>query len=160
MGGAACYVRQDVQEFFRTKLNADIITPNHHEAEILSNSNITELQHLKKAALYFHKSGIKIVVFTGLILKEFQDKICTFASDEKTQYLMQKNQCNFNRNGTGDLFSALYIANYIKEKSISSALAFATNLTHQALEESHEEGELQVTKIKYDIPTHNRAQLI
>ncbi|WP_256465607.1 pyridoxal kinase [Cardinium endosymbiont of Oedothorax gibbosus] len=62
-----CFVQEDIPPFFKEYLSvADIITPNHFEAEMLYGAKINNTQQLKQAAYFFHQQGIKTVMVTDL----------------------------------------------------------------------------------------------
>ncbi len=164
IGNNSCYVKPEVLEFFRKNLMADIITPNQFEAEILSDIQINDISSLKKVAAYFHNLNIKIVIITGIKFTKQNDanidSLYVFLSDindsDKKQYIIQTKEYHFPIpiNGTGDLFSALYLGHYLL--TFNSLLALqkviflmekVLNVTEQSLKR-----ELQVLKIKYDIP--------
>jgi pyridoxine kinase len=155
IGGTSCYVKPEVLDFFKTKLHADIITPNHFEAEILSDIKIIDVNSLKIAAKYFHDLGIKIVVVTGLKLPEFSStKIQIFVSDQISCYIVTTSEYDFpmSISGTGDLFSATYLGSYLSTKDTCLALRTAAYHMEQVMAKTFEvnSNELQVTKIHYD----------
>jgi pyridoxine kinase len=151
IGNTHCFVKPEVLEFFKNNLRADIITPNQFEAETLSGIKIVDNTTLKQTADYFHSSGTKIVVITGL---NFQNQFSIFASDGKNQILIPIKEYAFSIpvNGTGDLFSALFLGNYLKTKSIEVALQRSVYFMDKVLQNTLRSGgrELQVTSTHYD----------
>ena len=152
VAGNNCYIGNEVLEFFKTKLSADIITPNQQEAEVLSGVKIANKTDLKIAAKALHSRGIKIVVITGIKL-ENAGGLSVFASNGLEAYLVQDKEYNFSPpiSGTGDLFSATFLGSYLRNKSAASALQHAMYYTQQALENTIKKGlkELQVTSLNY-----------
>lgn len=134
IGNTHCYVKPEVLDFFKNNLKADIITPNQFEAETLSNIKINDLQSLLKVSDYFHNRGIRIVIITGIKDHNItNNKLMTYISDKSTRYLVEAEEYNFTNpvNGTGDLFSALFLGSYLAYKNIlDSAInaIFYTNL--------------------------------
>ena len=125
IGNTSCYVKPEVLEFFKANLQADIITPNEFEAEILSGIKIKTTKDLKDIAEYFHDRGVKIVVITGLNLKELSESgLYIFMSDQVHTFVTRTVEYNFNTppSGTGDLFSALFLGNYLSTKSAVQSL--------------------------------------
>lgn len=155
IGNSSCYVKPEVLNFFKENLCADIITPNQYEAEILSGISIKSQEDLKSIAYYFHNMGIKIVVITGVKFIGTAD-LSIFGSDGKNSFIVRTPEYNFDItvNGTGDLFSAIFLGTYIKYKSLSRALQHATFYLNKVLKATvlSKERELQVLSVKYDNP--------
>ncbi|HAX92092.1 MAG TPA: pyridoxal kinase [Rhodospirillaceae bacterium] len=156
IGNTNCFVKPEVLDFFKTKLAADIITPNQFEAETLSGTTITDRASLGKVARFFHDRGTKIVVITGLKLAEAPDGLCVYASDASGATLVQTNEFQFPIpvNGTGDLFSALFLGSYLKHRDKTLALRHAVHFMQKVMQNTFERQtrELQVTSERYDWP--------
>lgn len=157
MGNDKCYVKPEVVEFFKTKLSADIITPNKFEAETLSGLKITDRSSLKKVADYFHDLGVKIVVITSIQFREQSKSIFTFASDTKHGgYLVESKISPLNMSGTGDLFSALYLGHYLATNQPLTSLQAAVFYTNKAVHNSIGKSELQVLSVNYRTPSEQK----
>jgi pyridoxine kinase len=161
IGNNNCFVKPEVFEFFKEKLSADIITPNQYEAEVLSDTKIINISSLKTTAEILHKRGINTVVITGLKLSDITDGLCVFASDGKNQYLVKTQEYPFATpvNGTGDLFSSLYLGFYLRTKDIALALQNTVYNLQKVLENTYKlnERELQLLSVKYD--AHDVSEL-
>lgn len=123
--GRGVFVKPEIVAFFQKHLRADIITPNHFEAEILAERTIQTIEDAQKVANYFHERGVKIVLITSLIVEETPtDKIYVFLSEEGSCLLGEAPLYDFPTalNGTGDLFSALFLGNYLKTRNSETAL--------------------------------------
>lgn len=122
--GRGIFVKPDAAEFFQAKLHADIVTPNHFEAELLSGIKITCLKSAEEAARTIRNRGIKMVVITSLQLAGNNDQINIYLSTAETQLCVSHRLFSFDTapNGTGDLFSALFLGNYLKTKNAEMAL--------------------------------------
>jgi pyridoxine kinase len=159
IGNNNCFIKPEVLSFFKQGISADIITPNQYEAEVLSAIKIVDTVSLKKAAKYFHDCGIKIVVITGLNLTEIKNSICIFVSDIKNQYLLTNKEYIFSTpvNGTGDLFSSLYLGHYLNHYDIGLALQQAVYHLEEVLKNTYEQNsrELQVLSVRYELPNIN-----
>lgn len=156
IGNSTCYVKPEVLTFFKNNLRADIITPNQFEAETLSEIKIDSIDSLKKAANYFHELGITIVVITGLkIFKTASDVLYNFVSDGKKSSLVKVKQypMEIEVNGTGDLFSALFLGNYLSTRDPAISLRNTAYLTDLVMEKtfSSKSRELLVTSVNYKI---------
>lgn len=155
IGNESCYVKPEVLSFFKENLQADIITPNQFEAETLSNIKIDNTTNLKLAAEYFHDLGIKIVVITGLKLFDISPLgLHVFVSDGTNYYIIKTKEYTLPHssiNGTGDLFSALYLGSYLTSKSIIKALQIAVYYTDKVMHNTIQAGarELQVITVNY-----------
>jgi len=154
IGNNNCFVKPEVLDFFKQKLMADIITPSQYEAEVLSGIKVTDIASLKEIAGYFHNRGIKIVIITGLNLSDVHSSLCIFASDAEIQYLLLTREYHFSTpvNGTGDLFSSLYLGHYLRTQDMGLALRHTEYHLQKVLKNTYElkERELQVLSIRYD----------
>ncbi|WP_342147634.1 pyridoxal kinase PdxY [Rickettsiella endosymbiont of Aleochara curtula] len=143
--GKACFVKPDIPDFFRNQslTVASIITPNHFEAEYLYQKEIDNLNALKKAVHFFHKQGILIVIVTSLNLKEKNkfnsDESIAFLSSKSGQWLAVMSTPNIPKsiNGTGDLFSALYLGHLLLTRDPLAAFRLALNKTYQVIQATH-----------------------
>ncbi len=139
--GKACFVKPDIPDFFRNQSlsNASIITPNHFEAEYLYGKEINNLNDLKSAADFFHNQGIRITIITSLNLKE---KIISNPVKKPTAFLSNKREQWFATmpntptlfNGSGDLFSALYLGHFLLSQDALLAFRLALNKTYQVIQ--------------------------
>jgi pyridoxine kinase len=160
IGNNNCYVKPEVLDFFKNNLQADIITPNHYEAEVLSGIKITDYSSLFKIADFFIKLNIKIIVITGIFLEDNKNNLYTFVSDGKNNYIIENKSYNFDWpiNGTGDLLSALYLGYYLKSRDMPNALQNAMFYMQQVLDKTYASRakELQVTAAKYEDITEDQ----
>lgn len=123
--GRGVFVKPEVVSFFQSSLKADIITPNHFEAELLTAKNITTIEDAKKAASELHQRGINIIVITSLQVTDLpHDRIHVFLSENHQHFIASAPLYTFDiaPNGTGDLFSALFLGCYLKQKNSIAAL--------------------------------------
>ena len=142
--GKACFVKPDIPNFFRTQglKIATIITPNHFEAEFLYGEKINTLEDLKKASHFFHAKGIRILIITSLNLQEnnpVNDEVIAFLSCQSGQWLasISRPKINLTPNGTGDLFSALYLGHLLLTEDALMAFSLALNKTYQVIQATH-----------------------
>ena len=149
IGNNNCYVKPEVMDFFKENLRADIITPNQYEAEVLSGTKVTGPDDLRKIAAFFHDRGVSVVVITGINLTE--NFLHTFVSYEGGQFLLPIQSYNFDHpiNGTGDLFSSVYLGHYLRKKDASYALQQATQALQDVLKATLGHRELQVLSSRY-----------
>lgn len=124
--GRGLFVNEKIVDFFKNKAikKAKIITPNHYEAELLFGNNIDSLADAKNAANYFHSLGIKIVIITSFRAKELEpNKMHVYLSAEGQTKIGQTPLEVFDiaPNGTGDLFSSLFLGHFLNDNNIDSA---------------------------------------
>ncbi len=154
IGNNNCYVKPEVLDFFKNNLQADIITPNHYEAETLSGMQITDYSSLVKISDFFINLNIKIIIITGVKLENNKNNLCTFISDGQDNYLIGNKKYDFDwpLNGTGDLLSALYLGYYLKSKNMANALQNALFYMQKVMDNTYalKAKELQVTSAKYE----------
>ena len=153
MGNINCFVKPEIIEFFKTNLSADIITPNQFEAETLANLKINNLNDLKRVAEYFHNLDIAVVVITGVKIIS-NDHYYIFVSDGMNQHLIATKEYDFEipPNGTGDLFSAVFLGSYLETKNALAAAKTAAFYMNLVVKNSFDtkNRELQVLSTIYD----------
>ncbi|MDQ8038794.1 MAG: pyridoxal kinase PdxY [Rickettsiella sp.] len=168
-GGKGCFVKQDIPAFFREQcLNvATIITPNHFEAEILWTKKINNTKQLQQASTFFHSKGVSIVAITRLQLNNINnsENYSAFLSiKNRQQWLAIAPAIKLTRaiNGTGDLFSALYLGHFLLTKDPVMAFQQAMNTTHKILVSTAKvkKRELQIIGNNYCDPAPNTITLI
>ncbi|MBU7095754.1 bifunctional hydroxymethylpyrimidine kinase/phosphomethylpyrimidine kinase, partial [Staphylococcus aureus] len=145
---------------------SDIITPNHFEAEILYEKEINTLEQLQQACAFFHDKGIEIVIITRLQLKKQPDleKYSDFLSIKNAQqYLAITPQLTLSHpiNGSGDLFSALYLGHFLLTKNPVQAFERALNMTHKIIIDTAntKQHELKIIN-NYCAPSPNTITLV
>ncbi len=168
-GGKGCFVKKDIPEFFRDQcLNvADIITPNHFETEVLWDKKINTLQQLQQACSFFHAKGVHIVVITRLQLKNHttSENYSAFLSvkNNNQQWLASAPETKLSHpiNGSGDLFSALYLGHFLLSKNPVFAFQQAMNTTHKiiAATAKAKQRELKIIGNDYCDPSPNLIKL-
>lgn len=155
IGNTTCFVKPEVLDFFKTSLAADVITPNHYEAETLSGIPIKDVAGLKEAVAFFHARGTKIVAITGMKLPDFAEGLCVAVSEGGRLHILPTREYTFATpvNGTGDLFSALFLGSYLDTKNASHALAYAVHYMDKVLQNTQaaQTRELQVLSTRYDL---------
>lgn len=164
------YVKQEVVSFFKKFISEqgnliDIITPNQFEAELLSNIKINKIHDLKKIAKKFHNNKISTIVITGIKLAEFKDKIGVFVSDQSNEslFLTSEHKSSKPVRGTGDLFSALFLGNFLANNK-NSIVAAKNTLRHmdKVIKDTIDSGceELKILGTSYSTENEIDADLI
>ncbi len=165
--GKACFVKPNIPDFFRTESLpiANIITPNYFEAEYLYGKKINTLNELKQATYFFHQKGIRIVIITSLNLKEDDNAIDghAFLSSAQGQWIATYSSPTppITLNGTGDLFSALYLGHFLLSKNALTAFRLALNKTYAVVQATQvaNDKELQVIHTDYKQASPNYVML-
>lgn len=165
MGNNDCFVKPEVAEFFKTKLSADIITPNQFEAEMLSGIKITNFKDLKKIATYFHNLNVSVVVITGIkTLDRLNGNSCIFVSDGTDQHIIITKEYDFkiSPNGTGDLFSAVLLGTYLATRNALSSAKNAAYYMNLVVKNTFnaQSRELHVLSTRYNTLTRNNIESI
>lgn len=154
IGNTSCFVKPEVLEFFKTDLRADIITPNQFEAETLSGIKINNTEDLKRVANYFHDLDIQIVIITGVKIPDLIEEHQTIFMSHGDQYFAIKVKdytFPLSPNGTGDLFSALFLGSYLSIKDSQEALRRTVYFTDQVMKNTFEaqSRELKIISVDY-----------
>ena len=133
------YVKPGIFEFFKEKALkfANIITPNQFEAEALSGMKIETLDDAKKAInVIANISNAMCIIITSLIVKEIKNnQISTLLYTDGDFFLITTPYIDFNipPNGSGDMFSALFLGQYLKTKDPLNALDYTVNSVYTIL---------------------------
>lgn len=160
IGNNQCFVKPEVLDFFKTSLTADIITPNQFEAETFCGIKINVAADLKRAAAYFHQRGTKIVIITGVKLADLAaDSLYVFISYNNQYYIIKTQEYNFQiaPNGTGDLFSAVFLGSYLVNDEALDALRKTVYFMQLVMQNTflQQSRELLVTSINYAAPNES-----
>ena len=107
--------------------DADIITPNVTEAQLLSGTTSSDPNQL---LLDLKKFGAKNIVLTGVVE---MDKINNYILNEDGGiHVSSADYINGTIHGAGDMFGSSMIAALIKGKSLNDAADFAAQITSEA----------------------------
>jgi pyridoxine kinase len=153
--GRGIFVKDGITSFFKDRAlpSATIITPNHFEAELLYGAKIETIEDAKKAADYFHNLGVKIFIITSFQAKDLDaNQMQVFLSDGQ-QFLFGKTPLisfDILPNGTGDIFSALFLGNYLSDKNPSTALAKTLASTYYVINETSKLAQRELAIIGHD----------
>jgi hydroxymethylpyrimidine/phosphomethylpyrimidine kinase len=112
---------------------AAIVTPNHFEAEILSNSPINTLADMQNAAQEIYKLGAKAVLVKGGGMRGELKAVDVWFDGENLEILRTEVIDTKNTNGTGCTLSAALTANLALGRSPLEATILAKNYVTQGL---------------------------
>lgn len=120
------YVQQEIPSFFRHNViqQANIITPNHFELQILSGKTISSLEQALAAARQLQSEGPEVVLVTSLATYERNEHIAMLAISSSEAWLVKTPMFKINAvvSGSGDATAALFLAKYLQSKNIKSSL--------------------------------------
>ncbi len=162
------YVQGNIPEFFLSKLvpMADILTPNHFEAELLSGMAIQTEADALKAAGILHALGPRIILITSYKVTTEKNVGC-FLSDGKNGYVVETPRLPFLKpvKGAGDLMSALFLGNYLRDRNPVSAFESTVNclwavLQHSYLNHLEELSLVEAQQLLVDYPKRFSARLL
>jgi pyridoxine kinase len=133
------YVKPDLAIFMREQAvpRANIVIPNHFEAELLSGMKIDSLGSAIQAVAAIHEMGPEIVILTSF--KPGDDSSIGFlVSDRGRRFIVSTPLIDFQvpPKGSGDLVSALFLGYYLKERDMETALAYSASALYGILEKT------------------------
>lgn len=156
--GRGCYVRPEIPGFFRTEAlpTADIVTPNHFEAELLSGMTIRSIAEARQACEAIHDCGPRIVLITSFDATEGREvpvpagAVSMLLSDDKHLYLVSTPRIAFGivPNGSGDLAAALFLGQYLKTGNAAMALDAMTEAVYAVLEATAARGARELALVE------------
>lgn len=125
--GRNVYVHKDIPDVIKSDIipKADILTPNHFEAELLTNLEITDESSALNAMEKLQNMGSKTVALTSFTPNKVEDNtIRAIIKDSDEAWLFEAPKVQLKREpvGTGDCFAALLLAHSLKGRSIKEAL--------------------------------------
>lgn len=121
------YVLPETANFIKTQAikNADIITPNQFELAYLTNLEINSSTDVLNACQLLHKIGPGIILVTSLTYGENNpDHIEMMVSTNNNVWKVQTPRFKFidNPSGSGDTTAAIFLAHYLKNHDVVTAL--------------------------------------
>ena len=137
------YVAKDIPQTMRERLvaQADIITPNHFELELLSQSRITGFEEAVGAARRLMDSGrLKQVLVTGM---ETADEISVLSISGQDVFCVSTPKADFSKPlfGTGDILTAIFLGKYLQLKNTEKSLSFAVSVLYGMIKAAQVSGE-------------------
>lgn len=148
--GRGFFVRPGIPEFFRDRAvpAAHIVTPNQFELAYLADRPIGDLAAAVQAASLIRKSGPEIVVVTSLELPGDDATLGILAHTAQASWLVQTPRLPVDMNGTGDAFTALYLASYLKSRDARSSLEHASSAMYGLVAATHRAGSRELLLIE------------
>lgn len=145
--GRGFFVKPEIPDYFINQIipKADIITPNHFEFNRIVGREITQFSQLAVALDEVHAKGPSLVVITSFIEDASDRSLKVILSTRQGQrFYVESPLFDFviPPNGTGDLFSALFLGNYLlnKKQHPEIALQRATGGIYKVLQTNVSKG--------------------
>lgn len=151
--GRGVFVRPEIPEVMRTQVvpQADIVTPNQFELELLTGHSVRTLDDALEAARHLRDQvrpqGPRIVVVTSLLREDAPDgHIETLAVADGGAWVVRTPLIPLEppRNGTGDAIAALFFGNYLKTQDVAVSLENSVSALYNLLELTHERGTREI----------------
>ncbi len=124
--GRGVYVNPELPDIIKSDVipYADIITPNHFEAQLLSDIEITSLSKAKDACKKLMDMGPKYVFISSLEISQNDDLIECLVAYDDSFWLFSAPKVPLSKNpvGTGDAFTALICGYLLKGIPAQKAL--------------------------------------
>jgi pyridoxine kinase len=139
--GRGFFVRPGIPEFFKERAvpAADIVTPNQFELAWLAGTAILDLEGALRAAAAVRATGPRIVVCTSLLLGD-ENELAVLADSAEASWLVRTPRLPVTLNGTGDVFTALFLGNWLATQALQTTLENAVAAMYALVEATHAAG--------------------
>ncbi|MFC4452468.1 pyridoxal kinase PdxY [Deinococcus sonorensis] len=165
--GRGIFVRPELPELIRAQAvpQADVLTPNQFELELLTGQTVRTLADALDAASILrarmHSGGPRLVLVTSLVREDApQGTIETLAVSDDGAWLCRTPLLPLDppRNGTGDAIAALFFGHYLQRRDVAQALSLSMSALYALLERTHHAGTREIQLIaaqdEYREPSH------
>ncbi|WP_104989597.1 pyridoxal kinase PdxY [Deinococcus sp. NW-56] len=151
--GRGVFVRPELPDLIRERAvpEADLVTPNQFELELLTGRTVKTLADALEAARALRErlreGGPRIVVVTSLVRDDAPaDVIETLAVTGEGAWLCRTPLLPLDppRNGTGDAISALFFGHYLQTGDAGEALSLSMSALYALLELTHQAGTREI----------------
>jgi len=146
--GRGVFVRPGIAELMRDAAvpEADLLTPNHFELEMLTERSCGTLEAAQEAAFALQSrmrhDGPRALLVTSLVTAETEGAaVDVLAVDrDRATRLVRTPRLPISVNGAGDLIAALFLLHFKRLGSAARAAALAVSSVHAVLRATHEAG--------------------
>ncbi|RIH83461.1 Pyridoxal kinase PdxY [Meiothermus luteus] len=151
--GRGIFVRPEIPPVLEAQVlpQADLLTPNQFELELLSGQPVRSLEEALGAAqklrARMRPGGPRVVMVTSLLPKDLPPNgIETLALGEEGAYRVRTPYIPLEppRNGTGDVIAALFLGHYLKTGRLVLSLENAVAATYRLLWLTHQLGTREI----------------
>jgi hydroxymethylpyrimidine/phosphomethylpyrimidine kinase len=112
---------------------ATVVTPNHHEAQVLTGQEVRTLTDARAAAAAIHQMGVRYVVVKGGHLPASEDAIDVLYDGQNYTELRAPRAATPNTHGTGCTFASAIAAELAKGEEIGRAVQVAKDYVTAAI---------------------------
>jgi hydroxymethylpyrimidine/phosphomethylpyrimidine kinase len=112
---------------------ATVVTPNHHEAQVLTGQEVRTLTDARAAAAAIHQMGVRYVVVKGGHLPASEDAVDVLYDGQNYTELRAPRAATPNTHGTGCTFASAIAAELAKGEEIGRAVQVAKDYVTAAI---------------------------
>lgn len=148
--GRGFFVAEGIPPFFRQRAvpEADIITPNQFELAYLAGRELATLNDMLEAARAVRETGPKLVMVTSLQLPERPDELGILAETASGTWIVWTPRLDVLLSGTGDVFTALTLAWWLKtEGDVPAVLEAVASAMFGLVDTTHATGSREIALI-------------
>lgn len=151
--GRGVFVRPELPDLIAAQAipEADIVTPNQFELELLTGVTVDTLEHALDAARALRQrmraGGPRVVLLTSLVRSGApENSIETLAVTDDGAWLCRTPLLPLDppRNGTGDAIAALFLGHYLKSGQAAQALSLSMSALFGLLSRTHAAGTREI----------------
>ncbi|MCD0161389.1 pyridoxal kinase PdxY [Deinococcus sp. 6YEL10] len=151
--GRGVFVRPELPDLIAAQAipEADIVTPNQFELELLTGVTVDTLEHALDAARALRQrmraGGPRVVLLTSLVRSGApENSIETLAVTDAGAWLCRTPLLPLDppRNGTGDAIAALFLGHYLKSGQAAQALSLSMSALFGLLSRTHAAGTREI----------------
>ncbi|KEF33889.1 pyridoxamine kinase [Deinococcus sp. RL] len=151
--GRGVFVRPELPDLIRERAvpQADVVTPNQFELELLTGRTVRTLDDALAAARALREclrpGGPRLVVVTSLMREDAPaDVIETLAVSGEGAWLCRTPLLPLDppRNGTGDAIAALFFGHFLNSGDAGEALSLSMSALYALLERTHHAGTREI----------------
>ncbi|MDQ3056863.1 MAG: bifunctional hydroxymethylpyrimidine kinase/phosphomethylpyrimidine kinase [Pseudomonadota bacterium] len=143
-------LQPDALDALRKRLlpNADIVTPNLPEAELLLGHGIADLEAMRAACGEFMELGVRSVLIKGGHLADHGDVIDVYA-DQDGVHEISHPRLALQAHGTGCTLASAIAANLCLGNSLQDACVAASDYVHRALRQGYRPGRSDIVVLDH-----------
>lgn len=144
------YVRPGIADFLRDRAvsEADIVTPNQFELDLLTGLPSRTLAEAKAAIAALQARGPRVVLLTSALTDDTPpDRIDLLAGTGGQVFRVRTPRLDIAVNGAGDCVAALFLVHYARTGSAADALARAAASVYGLLRRTAEAGAREILTV-------------
>lgn len=139
--GVGFFVDETIPPLMKEALeSATIITPNYFEFEVLCGKSVKTLEDACSEArkLIANNHYLKTVLITSFRVNDTDDELMTLAITADEAWKVTTPRCHYvpMPSGTGDTFTALYLAHTLNGDSVEKAITYTTSTLYALVKDT------------------------